>query len=95
MAHIEEGYYKYEQERDYIQHANNVYNKNFTLLKSQQDSYELPIDGWYFFPTPEAACEFFGVDIADHDYLTYDPEAEEGPHDDHLHPEEGIDPHGV
>ena len=51
MAHIEEGYYKYEEERNYIQHGNNVYNKAYRLLKSQQDSYELPVDGWYFFPT--------------------------------------------
>lgn len=94
MAHIEEGYYKYEEERNYVQHANNVYNKAYTLLKSQQDSYELPVDGWYFFETPQAACEFFGVDIAEHDYLTYDPDAEQNP-DGHLHPDEGIDPHGL
>ena len=84
MAHIEEGYYKYLEESNYIQHANNVYNSAYTLLKSQQDSYELPVDGWYFFATPQAACEFFGVDIEDHDYLTYDPDEE--------HPEEGTSP---
>lgn len=84
MTKIQEGYYRHEQSISYIQHANNVYNNAYTLLKSQQDSYELPIDGWYFFSTPEAACEFFGVDISEHDYLTYDPDEE--------HPDEGIDP---
>lgn len=87
MAHIEEGYYKHLEESNHIQHANNVYNSAYTLLKSQQNSYELPIDGWYFFATPQLACEFFGVDIEDHYYLTYDPDEE--------HPEEGIDPHVV
>lgn len=94
MAHVEEGYYKYEEERNYVQHANNVYNKAFTLLKSQQDSYELPIDGWYFFATPQAACEFFGVDIAEHDYLTYDPDNDPNINGVPL-PDQGIDPNGV
>ena len=84
MTKIQEGYYRYERASSHIQHANNVYNNAYTLLKSQQDSYELPIDGWYFFSTPEAACEFFEVDISEHDYLTYDP--------DEQHPDEGIDP---
>lgn len=76
MAHTEEGYYKHDEQNNYIWHANNVYNSAYTLLKSQQDSYELPIDGWYFFETPQLACEFFGVDIAEHDYLTDNPDEE-------------------
>ena len=73
MPHIEEGYYKHQQDINHIHHANNVYNSAYTLLKSQQDSYELPVDGWYFFTTPQAACEFFGVNIEDQDHLTEDP----------------------
>ena len=76
MTHTEEGYYKYVEQSNYIQHANNVYNSAYILLKSQQSSYELPIDGWYFFETPQLACEFFGVNIEDHDYLTDDPNEE-------------------
>lgn len=94
MSHIEDGFYKLDQERNYIHHGNNVYNAMYTLLRPEKDSYELPIDGWYWFDTPQAACEFFGVDIEEHDYLTYDPD-----HDENLNPgfnpEEGIDPHGI
>ena len=94
MAHITDGFYKYEEDRNYVQHANNVYNAMYTLLRPEKDTYTLPIEGWYWFDTPQAACELFGVDIAEHDYLTYDPEEEQ--HLDGLpHPEEGIDPHGI
>lgn len=76
MAHAERGYYKYEESSDFIHHGCNVYNSAYTLLESQKDSYNLPVDGWYFFETPQAACEFFNVNIEDHDYLIEDFEEE-------------------
>ena len=36
MAHIADGFYKYEEERNYIQHANNVYNAMYTLLRPEK-----------------------------------------------------------
>ena len=61
MVHIEEGYYKHLEESNYIQHANNVYNSAYTLLKTQQDSYELPVDGWYFLQPPKRPVSFSGL----------------------------------
>ena len=74
MSHIEKGYYKHDQDADYIYHANNVYAPLFTILEGQQDSYDLPIDGWHFSRTPQEACILFGVDIEDYPYLTEDPD---------------------
>ena len=81
MSHIEEGYYKYDSEKDSVSHGNNVYGPTFTLLKGQQDSYDLPIDGWQFFSTPDEACIFYGIDIENHEYLKDDPD------EDHDHQE--------
>ena len=69
----EQFYYKHQQDKNHIIQANNVYNNTYTLLKGQQDSYDLPIDGWYFFESAQSACDFFNVDIEDHDYLIDDP----------------------
>ena len=76
MSHIEQGYYKYQESADYVHYGHNVYNIAYTLLESQQDSYNLPVDGWYFFETPQAACQFFNINIEDHDYLIHDSEEE-------------------
>lgn len=70
---LEQGYYKYDHGNNLILQANNVYNTMYVLLKGQQDSYDLPIDGWYFFESAQSACDFFNVDIEDHDYLIDDP----------------------
>ena len=78
MAHIEKGYYKYESEKDYVFHGNNVYGPGFTLIEGQQESYDLPVDGWQFFNTPQEACIFYGIDIENYDYLTEDPDEEHG-----------------
>lgn len=72
MSHLDEAYYKYDQDINIVLQANNVYNKEYTLLKSQQDSYSLPIDGWYFFECAQSACDFFGLDIEEHSYLEHD-----------------------
>ena len=74
MSHIEKGYYKYDQDVDYIRHANNVYGPSFALLEGQQESYDLPVDGWHFCHTPQEACILFEVDIEDYQYLIEDPD---------------------
>lgn len=74
MSHIEKGYYKYDEDTDYIYHGNNVYGPGFTLLEGQQQGYDLPVDGWHFCHTSQEACVLFGVDIEDYPYLTEDPD---------------------
>jgi len=83
MAHTEQGYYKYDQDSDYIHHGNNVYGPGFTLLEGQQDSYDLPIEGWHFCHTPQEACMLFGVDVENYEYLTDDPDQDHD-HQEHI-----------
>jgi len=40
-----------------------VYNKNYTLLIEEKDTYTYPEDGWYYFDTKEEAYEAFGLEI--------------------------------
>ena len=75
MAHTQDGFYRYEQEKDYFWHANTVHAPSFTLRREEKDTYDLPIGGWYWFDSPQEACEFFGVNIEDYEYLI---EEEEG-----------------
>ena len=44
-------------------YGNNVHHKDYILLTQDKDSYELPIDGWYWFDTIEEACQFFNYEI--------------------------------
>lgn len=69
MANMQDGFYRHDQTIDYIFHANIVNSPTFTLLRAEKDNYDLPIGGWYWFDSPQEACEFFGVNIEDYEYL--------------------------
>ena len=42
---------------------NFVLNAQYELRKEQKDSYNLPIDGWYWFDDENAARTFFGLPL--------------------------------
>lgn len=59
------GFYKYDNEV-LIGPANNVYNSAYELRTTNLEEYSLPVDGWHYFESEDAAKEFFGIeDIED------------------------------
>lgn len=57
-----QGFYKYQEEVLYYA-PSAVYNANFNLFIEQFESYNYPVDGWYFFETESLAKEFFSIPI--------------------------------
>lgn len=53
----------YKNDNEQILEAERVYNKNYTLLIEEKDSYELPIDGWFYFESIELAAAEFGIEL--------------------------------
>ena len=49
--------------------ANSVFNKNFTLLKKDKDTYEYPLEGWYWFDNEKEAIIYFGDEIKSEEEL--------------------------
>jgi hypothetical protein len=55
------GFYKLDS--GFLLYAPNyVYNKDYELLKENQDQYTYPTDGWYWFDSEEEAKEFFQLE---------------------------------
>jgi hypothetical protein len=42
------GFYKLEED-NWIYAPNFVYAPDYTLLKEEKDTYEYPVDGWYWY----------------------------------------------
>jgi hypothetical protein len=42
---------------------NFVLNKDYELVKESKDTYEYPVDGWYWFDTEVEAYEFFNIPL--------------------------------
>lgn len=42
-----------------------VYGPGYTLLIDLKDTYQYPVDGWYYFDSVEEAATFFGVNPDD------------------------------
>lgn len=40
---------------------NYVLNENYELYKESKDTYQYPVDGWYWFDNEEEAYSFFGL----------------------------------
>jgi len=55
------GFYKYESET-LLHGPNFVYNYNYTLLREEVGTIDLPLDGWYWFDDIEEACSFFNIE---------------------------------
>jgi hypothetical protein len=52
----------YKRENDSLSIAPNaVYARDYTLLASENATYDLPIDGWHWFDTDQQAYTFFGL----------------------------------
>ena len=50
-------FYKFEEEN--LLYGTLVCGPTYTLIESEHDSYNYPVDGWYWFDTEEGALEFF------------------------------------
>jgi hypothetical protein len=59
----EKGFYKKFENDQIIYASNSVINKDYELHIENKDSYNLPIDEWYYFDSKESAYDFFGVEI--------------------------------
>lgn len=42
--------------------ANNVFNANFTLHRTDKDTYAYPVDGWRWFDDEDSAYTFFELE---------------------------------
>ena len=52
-------FYKKSEEDELLYGPNNVFAPAFTLSKEQKDTYDYPVEGWYWFDSEEEAREFF------------------------------------
>ena len=43
------GFYKQNEEEQWMHAPNFVYAPDYTLLKEEKDTYEYPIDGWIWY----------------------------------------------
>lgn len=55
------GFYKLS-EGELVWGPNAVHSPTYTLLKEEKDTYNLPVDGWYWFNSLEEAKAFFEVE---------------------------------
>jgi hypothetical protein len=56
----------YKNEYGVLLHGSeDVFGPTFTLLRDQHESYEYPVDGWYWFDTEEEARSFLGESLLD------------------------------
>jgi hypothetical protein len=52
----------YKKQNDELLYAPTIIeSSNYVLLAQDKDSYEYPIDDWYWFESDEDAIEYFGV----------------------------------
>lgn len=58
------GFYKLDGSLMYAQHW--VRSANYELNAQLKDTYNYPVQGWYWFDTLEEACAFFDLNIADY-----------------------------
>ncbi|MCK9417678.1 hypothetical protein M0Q97_13630 [Candidatus Dojkabacteria bacterium] len=57
----EKGFYKFDN--NFLYYAPNfIYATNYELLSDMKDSYNLPIDGWYWFNSKIEANNFFNIE---------------------------------
>lgn len=53
----------YKKENNYLIYGPNfVLNMNYELRLDLKDTYEYPIDGWYWFDSDDEAYAFFGLE---------------------------------
>lgn len=54
------GFYKNDN-GNLLEALNFVYNKDYTLLIENKETYTFPIDNWYFFNSREEALAYFNI----------------------------------
>ena len=53
----------YKLEEELLCAPNIVCGTGIVLMKEDKDTYEYPIDGWYWFDSEDIAREFFGLPV--------------------------------
>ena len=59
---MEAGFYKYDV--DVMYSSGSIFTGGYALLPQFKDTYTYPIDGWYWFNTPQEAAQFLGFSYA-------------------------------
>lgn len=59
-----EGFYK-KQNEELLYGPNIVEGDGYVLLVREKDSYEYPVDGWFWFESEDSANEYFGIKSID------------------------------
>lgn len=62
---MKDGFYKYLA-NNLIYAINSVHAPNYTLFKEEKNTYQFPIDDWYWFDTLQDACGFYKLDISEY-----------------------------
>lgn len=60
-------FYKKTEENELVFGVSRVFGPGFTLKYEERESYNYPVDGWYWFDSEKDAREFFGIDVKDTD----------------------------
>lgn len=50
-----------------LEGVNKVNSPTFTLIKEDKDTYNYPVDGWYWFDTEAEAIDALGIIIEEED----------------------------
>lgn len=58
------GFYKIDNDQLFFG-PNFVVHKDYELWREQYETYEYPVEGWYWFDSEELAREFFGLPPAE------------------------------
>lgn len=65
MTNMKSGFYTVSKGR-LVYAPNGVTSISIHLLASEHANYTYPVEGYYWFDTPEEACSFFNLDIKDY-----------------------------
>lgn len=65
MIEMKDGFYKYLA-NNLVYAINSVHAPNYDLLREEKNTYQLPIDNWYWFDTLQDACNFYNLNINDY-----------------------------
>lgn len=55
------GFYKFES--DLLLHGKMVHGPGFDLIQDFKDTYQYPVEGWYWFESEDQAREFFELPL--------------------------------
>lgn len=57
------GFYKFDPSGDLLYAPNAVFGSGYVLVNELHETYELPVDGWQWFDSEEAARLYYNVPL--------------------------------